>query len=154
METYLGLRQQALTGSSAKMGQPATIGPNDTWAVLMDIPISPGTATIVAFADGTASIYLSKGGGYLGGSQKYSSIREAGQKTIAIARRFQPTMQKTHPFPLPKQGQIIFYVVTDSGVYPAHAPETERRQKTPPLTELSSAGQEIITQYRLNMPQH
>src|ERR1700743_3655134 len=81
MSTYLGLRNQALTGSSAKMGQPIT-GPNEPWAVLMDQPAGDRTATIVSYADGTASIYISNGGGYLGGSQVYPAIREAAEKML------------------------------------------------------------------------
>lgn len=152
MGIYLGLRKQVLSGSSAQMGQSPTLGPNEPWAVLMDMSIPHRTATIAAFADGTASIYISNGGGYLGGGQKYPSVRDAGQKMIAVARRFQSTMQITKQFPLPEQGEIIFYVVTDRGVYTARVPEAECRKRTHPLTELYAAGQEVITQYRLNTP--
>lgn len=145
MSTYLGLRKGALTASAT--GQQKSDAPH---AALMDIPVRTGTATIVAFADGTASIYISKGSGYIGGSQTYPTIREAGLRFIATARKFQPQMQVTQQFPLPEQGEVIFYVATDHGVYTAKAPEAELRKRSHPLTELYAAAQDVITQYRLN----
>jgi hypothetical protein len=150
MATYLGMRNLALTVSSAKMGEPSTAKPNEPLAVLMDQPTSTRTATIVAYADGTASIYTSNGGGYLGGSQKYPAIREAAVKMLAAGRQAQSKMQITKQFPLPEQNEIAFYVVTDSGIYTARVPQEEFRKSTHPLTELYAASQQVITQYRLN----
>lgn len=150
MSIYLGFRNQVLTGSSAKMGQPPVIGPTHPWAVVMDMPIGANEATIAAFADGTASIYLSTGGGYIGGSQKYSAIREAGLKMLTTARELQSKMHVTQQFPLPKEGEISFYVVTDRGVYTAHASDVNCRKQVDPFTDLFAAGQEVMTQYRLN----
>jgi len=145
MSMYLGFRNGALTASAT--GQQKSDAPH---AVLMDMPVTPGTATIAAFADGTASIYISKGSGYIGGSQTYPTIREAGLRFIATARKFQPQMQVTQQFPLPEQGEVTFYIATDYGVYTAKAPEAELRKRSHPLTELYAAAQDVITQYRLN----
>jgi len=120
-------------------------------AVLMDISLPQSTATIAAYADGTASIYISNGGGYLGGSESYKSIRDAGLQMIAAGHKFQPRMQLTKQFPLPAKGEVVFYVVMSGGVYTARAPQTELDQRTHQFTELYAAGQEIITQYRLNV---
>jgi hypothetical protein len=149
MSTYLGLRNLALTSSAAKAGQTSA-DPNEPLAVLMDQPTGTRTATIAAYADGTASIYISNGGGYLGGSQKYPAIHEAAVRMLAAARQARVKMQITTQFPLPEQGEITFYVVTDSGVYTARVPQEEFRKRTHPLTELYAASQEVITQYRLN----
>jgi hypothetical protein len=151
MSTYLGMRNLALTVSAAKTGKPFPAKPNEPLAVLMDIPTSTRTATIVAYADGTASIYTSNGGGYMGGSQKYPAIREAAVKMLAAGRQAQAKMQITRQFPLPDQREIAFYVVTESGVYTARVPQDEFRKSTHPLAELYAASQEVITQYRLNV---
>jgi hypothetical protein len=149
MSTYLGLRNMALSIASTEKGQPSKAGPNDPLAVLMDIPTTHRTATIVAYADGTASIYISNGGGYLGGSQSHQAIHDASMKMISVAHKFQDKMQIAKQYPLPEKGAIFFYVVTNNGVYMARAPEAELNKRTHPLTELYAAGQEIITQYRL-----
>ena len=150
---YLGLRNQILQGSRAKLNLAASTTPTEPWAAVMDLGMSNGTATIVAVADGNASIYLSSGGGYIGGGQGHESIRKAGQNMLFVARQAQPSMRATSDFPLPQNGQVTFYVVTDAGVFTAEAPEAELRSLSNPLTNLYAAGQEIITQYRLISPQ-
>ena len=38
----------------------------DVWGVLMELGLEQGVATMVAFADGTVSLYFSGGGGIIG----------------------------------------------------------------------------------------
>ena len=148
MSTYLGLRNLALSIASTEKERPSK-NPDEPRAVLMDIALTHRTATIVAYADGTASIYISNGGGFLGGGQKYASIREGAHKMLATAHQLQPKMQATKQFPLPEKGDVFFYLVTASEVYTARAPRSELDIRTHAFTELYAAGQEIITQYRL-----
>ena len=149
---YLGLRNQRLQGSRAKLNLAASTTPTEPWAAVMDLGMSNGTATIVAVADGSASIYLISGGGYIGGGQGHESIRKAARNMLFVARQAQPGMRATKDFPLPGNGRVTFYVVTDAGVFTAEAPEAELRSRHT-LTNLYAAGQEIITQYRLISPQ-
>src|SRR5215831_4132356 len=62
-ETYLNLRKQALGFKREEIGLPAPAQSTEPWGVIMDWPVGNGTATVVAISDGTASIYLSSGGG-------------------------------------------------------------------------------------------
>jgi len=151
METYLCLRKLALASTSASTGLK-NIKPDEPVAVLMEMDTGTRNATIAGFIDGTASIYLSNGGGFLGGGQSYPSVHQAALNLIAVARRFRPQMHKAQDYPLPQKGEVLFYVVTDNGVYTVSAPEAELNRRTHPLTELYAAGQEVITQYRLNTP--
>jgi hypothetical protein len=50
---------------------------------------------------------------------------------------------------LPHQGEIIFYALTDAGIFTASAPEADLSAQNHPLAHLADALQEIITQYRL-----
>ena len=59
---YPRLRDKAL-----KIRLP-NLPPGSVHAVLMDWNVTNGTATVLAGAEGTASIYLSSGGGFIGGS--------------------------------------------------------------------------------------
>lgn len=147
---YTTLRNQLLQGPHPQLA-PAS-SPTGPWAVLMDMGTSRGTATVVAVADGTASIYLSSGGGYIGGGQQNQAVRNADQHMLDLARQFQPLMRRTQDFSLPQDGQIIFYAVTDSGVFTAGASERELSARSDWLANLYSAGQDIITQYRLISP--
>jgi len=115
----------------------------------MDWGLSSATATVVALSDGSASVYLSNGGGFIGG-QGQESINKAAKKTVGVAGEFQPQMRLTTTFPVAKQGEVIFYLLTDSGVFTASAPEGELRDNRQPLAKLANAAQDVITQYRLH----
>jgi len=114
----------------------------------MDWGLTEGTATVVAFSDGNASVYLSSGGGSIGGAS-HESIRKAAQKMVAIAAECQPQAHATTTYPRPQHSQVIFYLLTDVGVFTANAPQEELSSHRHPLSKLGDAGQDIITQYRL-----
>ncbi|HEY6253823.1 MAG TPA: hypothetical protein VI685_28025 [Candidatus Angelobacter sp.] len=149
---YMSLRNQLLQGSRAQLGLPATSAPAEPWAALMEMGTPEGTATVVAVSDGTASIYLSSGGGYIGGGQQHQAIRNACENMLGFTRQYQPLMHPTRDFPLPQAGWIVFYAVTDAGVFTAGAPEQELASRHDWLGNLYAAGQDIVTQYRLTSP--
>jgi hypothetical protein len=147
-EVYLGLRNMMLQSSRVKFGIAPGSKPTQPYGVLMDWGVETGSATVVAIADGTASVYLSSGGGFLGGGQSHESIRGAAKRTVELADEVQPLMQPTTTYPLPKRGQVIFYVLTDSGVFTAGASEDDLRGHRSPLFKLGDSAQTIITEYR------
>ncbi len=61
--------------------------------------------------------------------------------------------QKPQPAPpLPSIGRVIFYILTFSGAYTADADENELGEGKHHLSPLFYAGQDVITQIRLNTP--
>jgi hypothetical protein len=78
---YPKMRQHAFTMRPRPDTPPDTIS-----VVLMDWHVGNGTATVLAAADGSASLYLSSGGGFIGGGQKFASIRTAALHAIDLAR--------------------------------------------------------------------
>src|SRR4051794_38082842 len=62
---YEGLRTAALEVTEAAVGKPPPEHPNLLGAVI-DIPREGGTASVVAMADGTTSMYTTAGGGTIG----------------------------------------------------------------------------------------
>lgn len=147
-DAYMGLRSQMLQGSRAKFGLAATSKPTEPWGVLMDWGVSNGSATVVTLSDGNASVYLSSGGGYLGGIDQ-EAIRKAAQKTVEVAREFQAQMHATTTYPLPQRGEVIFYLLTDAGVFTASASQEDLAGHRHSLSKLGDAAQGVITQYRL-----
>jgi hypothetical protein len=145
---YLGLRNQMLQGSRAKFGLPAPQRPEEPWGVVMDWGVTSAIATVVALSDGTASVYLSSGGGYIGG-QGQEPIRLAAQKAVEVARTVQLPPHPTADFPLPETGGVFFYFLTDAGVFTLHSSVQELGSPGNPLRKIGDAMQEIITQYRL-----
>jgi hypothetical protein len=147
-DVYIGLRNTMLQGSRSKFGIAPTATPMEPWGVLMDWGIQNGTATVVAASDGSASIYFSRGGGYIGGKGQ-EPIRAAGQKAVEIARAVRLPEQPTAAYPLPETHKVFFYFLTDAGVFMLRTSEQELKSPVHPLRDISDAMQGVITQYRI-----
>jgi hypothetical protein len=80
----------ALGTTREKAGLASTFIPTEPWGVIMDWVISNATATIVAFSNGHATIYLSTDGGSIGGGESHESVRHAAKKMVAVAGECQP----------------------------------------------------------------
>ena len=89
--------------------------------LLMDWIVRNGTATVLAAADGTASVYLSSGGGFIGGGQRFPQIAEAAKRAVQLANGALPLSAKTVSYDLPKTGEVYFYLRTSEAVYLAVA---------------------------------
>lgn len=120
--------------------------------VLMDWHVDKGTVTVMAAADGSASLYLSSGGGFIGGGQKFPEIREAALHAVAVAGTLRHHFDPTDSTPLPSLGDVTFYVTTGVDVRRAVAPEAKLRAGADPLAALGGAMQKIVTEYRLRFP--
>jgi hypothetical protein len=145
---YQGLRNMVLHGTRERFGLPPTKSPTEPWGVVMDWGVPNGTATVMALLDGSASIYMSGGGGFLGG-QKQESVRTAAHLALATAAEFQSQLKTTTDYSLPAPGDVVFYLLTDSGTFTATEKEEELRKPGHPLLKLGNAMQNVITQYRI-----
>lgn len=121
-------------------------------SVLMDWNVSNGTATVLAAADGTASVYLSSGGGFLGGGQKYPELRNAALHAVHLATDLFKYFNATETIDLPVPGDVFFYLTTSNGVRRAIAKEADLRTGIGPLAPLGAIMQRIIMEYRLKFP--
>jgi hypothetical protein len=147
-DVYLGLRNQVFQISRDKIGLPPTSAPTAPWGVVMDWGLRENIVTVVALSDGSASVYFSNGGGFVGG-QSHETVQKAAKRAVEIAAEVQPLMRATAVYPLPKRGEIIFYVLTDVGLFSATAPEQDLRTHRNQFSKLGDAAQEMITAYRL-----
>ena len=143
---YSQMRRQALEARLPNMGRGAV------HLVLMDWHVDRGTVTVAAAADGAASLYLSSGGGFLGGSEKVPSIREAALHAVALANSLRLHFEQTEMSPLPALGDVTFYLTTGSGVFRAVASEGKLRAGADPLAALGGAMQKIVMEYRVHLP--
>jgi hypothetical protein len=123
--------------------------PGAVQKVLMDWHVGNGKATILAAADGSASVYLSSGGGYLGGGQGHPEVREAAFRAIRLAERLMTQFIKTESFELPAHGSVSFFVTTNESIYTVVESQAELRYGESPFAALGNAMQAIATGYRL-----
>ena len=144
---YMELRSLALHMDPAQIEVPEGEWPGASVA-LMEMPVGDATATIVAVADGTVSLYTSSGGGTLGAGE-HLSARQAGQRFLKVAAESAPWMTATTDFPLPSEGNVRFHVRTPEGDVTAEVSEQELRGRRDLLAPLYLAGQDVISEIRL-----
>jgi hypothetical protein len=144
---FSGLRNQALTLDKDILNLPEDARPF-VWGVLMETDYTGVTATLFTLVDGTTSLYLSNGGGMLGG-QGHEPIRRASAAFIELANKYRQYLAPCDSYPVPTDEGTLFYFLTDSGVMRLDAPVTDpSHEENIPLL-LFGAGQDILTELRL-----
>ena len=106
------------------------------------------TLTVIALADGSTSLYLSNGGGVIGG-HSHESVRQASQNFLRQANDSLAGLKRCEIFPIPDTAQTVFYVLTDSGMLTGGALENDLAQGTHPLSSLFHTGNGVVTEMRL-----
>ena len=144
---YSALRHQALSAKRAEVGIPAPSPDAPVWGVLMETGYPEATATLFTLSDGSTSLYLSSGGGVIGG-HAHENVRQANAAFIKEANLFYEQMMPCESFAIPETGQTIFYALTDSGILTAIGLEDDFGYGRHQLSPLFHAGHEVITQLR------
>ena len=142
-DIYLALRAQIFAYATRPSARSEYI------ALMMDWPLAKGTTTIMAGADGSASLYLSNGGAFIGGGQKYLTLRNCALAAIECARDVESLMSPATECPIPPISEISFYLVKRGHMLTVTAKESDLRQNHGPLAKLGNAAMAIMTQYRL-----
>jgi hypothetical protein len=152
-ETYAGLRETALSTSADQLQLTLDDRQLSAFGVLMEMGFEGATVTLVSFTTGDASLYLSTGGGIIGGIG-HETVRNAADALVATAQGALPQLTKTAAFPRPDTGQVRFYVLTNRGVYASESVAEVQLGNTPhPLSALFFAGHNVITELRQIAPQ-
>jgi hypothetical protein len=151
-ELYTSLRERALHTTIDDLGIRIALTDQArepvVYGVVMEMAIDGETATLAAFITGDASLYLSTGGGWIGG---------IGQEQVATAARAfieaaQAADFNNRPavtvFPRPAPGQVHFFLLTSGGVLQLTAPEDALQGGGHALTRLYLAGHAVITGFR------
>jgi hypothetical protein len=147
-EVYSGLRAHALALKRDEVGIPKPPSDAPIWGLLMEMGYPTATATLLVVSDGTTSLYLSSGGGVLGG-HAHQCVRDANAAFLATANQLREQFTPADTCPTPAAGQVIFYALTDSGILTAEAPEEELGSQRHPLSALFYAGHDVLTELRL-----
>jgi hypothetical protein len=143
---YRAFRDQALHSERENLGLPIPRTLGQPWGVVIDWSMTDGTATLVAFADDTANVYLSTGV-VVGGGAHRGPILNGVDSLMAVAAAAQPKFHIVTAYPLPPVGQVNFYLLTDSGIFAATASQRDLSTHRHPLSQLADAGQNIINEY-------
>ena len=146
-DTYSALRRQVLSIRRAEVGIPKPNSEAPVWGVIMETGYAEGTATLIALDDGTTSLYLSTGGGVVGG-HAHQDVRQANSEFVEAANRFYRHLELTRSFPVAAEGHTVFYTLTDTGVLTGGGREEDLGLERHPLSPLFHAGHRVIAQLR------
>ena len=141
-----GLRSMALRLTPAQAGAEAR--PGEPFGVIMETSFDRGTASLVALADGSASLYFSTGGGVIGGRA------DAAKRCVATAATLLEHLTPIADDAFPSPGRTRFHVLTPEGRVGGDVGTEELAGGTYPLSQLFFAGQDVITELRLATPHY
>jgi hypothetical protein len=145
-EMFDRLRHLALSRRPADVGV-ADLPPHAAYGVVMDLAVDTGFASVVAFSTGDASVYLSSGGGFIGGAS-HERVNTAAKRFVAAANHALNLMVLATDTPLPAPGTTRFSVLSADGIFTVAAPEDDLGEQRSALSPLFYAGQDVITAYR------
>jgi len=139
--------RQAVLSREILRGAPHGV-PGRIRAVVYDWQVGSGTATLVAFDDGTTSLYFSNGGGIIGAGEQ-APVKKAAEIFRDEAKHVAATFTPTSKFPFPASGKSVFYVVTDSATLTSGPFLTsDLARPDHPLRGLTRKAQDVITELR------
>jgi len=145
-EAYAGLRNLVFQLSSDRPGS-GTPCELTAVAVMMEFTRPKAVVTLVAVADGTASLYFSSGGGVIGSGES-ESVRTVALDFIDVAARTGEAMTQAISYPLPQQGFVRFYIIASNNVSTVEVFEDSLRADADDLSRLFRKGHELISVIR------
>jgi hypothetical protein len=145
---YPELRERALSTPYEKLGLELSRGQTEVYGLVVDMNMGDGIATVVCFKTGDASLYLSSGGGFIGGIGQ-PPVRRASLALVATGQKYLPKAGAAPNRDLPDQGAVRFYWLTNHGVFSAGEKTASLEDGHSEWTGLYAATQDVITQFRL-----
>jgi len=146
---YLGLREQAISIKSEQLQLILSEDQEIAFGVIAELGIGNGSATIVSFMTGDASMYTSSGGGIIGGAVSHENVKSSAINLVNVAQRFFPKMPKSYNLNIPKDGYIKFYILTNKATYSFEGKESEITDPNSNWAELFNAANDVISQLRI-----
>jgi hypothetical protein len=147
-ETVALLRERLLEpGGAAKWGLD---GSKPVQGVLMETGYANGSASLVALENGAASLYLSTGGGVIGG-ESIPEVRAAAIRMCELAARLVPEAPASpgdakHPLPAPSE--VRFLILTPDGVRTLVTSRAGAERGRGAQRDLFHAGHAVLTALR------
>ena len=113
---YIDMRNMAFGITEKELGIEIEKEKTKIYGVIMDWSIGDETATLISFISGDASLYLSSGGGMIGG-QTHENVSNASKEFIKKAENYISKASKTENNPLPNSDEVLFYFLTNKGKF-------------------------------------
>jgi hypothetical protein len=145
---YQDLRNLAFNATAEQIGVQIRADQTKIYGVIMDWELGEGTATLVAFLSGDASLYLSSGGGVIGGSG-HDNVKRAAAAFIKKAEKYLNKTVKTDSTPLPGKDAVKFYFLTNKGKFVGQEGIKNFENNSSEWLDLFEEGNKLITEIRI-----
>jgi hypothetical protein len=113
---YADLRYKAFCFTPEQLGLSLPADQTVVYGIIMDWQMGEGIVTVVSYQTGDSSVYISSGGGMIGGGQ-HPSVSSAAKGFVNAAQSYLDKTIKTETIPYPERNQVKFYLLTNKGIY-------------------------------------
>lgn len=144
---FADLRKQALAATPGMLNLSLPDDKTIVYGIVMDWDMGNVVASTVSYATGDASMYLSSGGGVIGGGQ-HEDISKASKKFTAMAQNLIGMAARTSETPLPGPNEIRFYFLTTDGLYVGKERMENFRNNSSPWLGLFAQGNNVLAELR------
>ena len=146
-DRYVSLRSGFFEKSLAELGLADLSKSQEVCAVLMDMAQPGGIGTVVALADGNASMYFSNGRAIIGGFA-HDKVRAAAARLCVEAAKSQSDFSMSEDYRLPsKPGWLALFLRTERGILRADAFEA-LLQSNPAVYAVFKSAHDVISEIR------
>ena len=145
---YQGLRNMALGVTPEQLQITLPTDQTKIYGVVMDWDLGEGIATFISFSTGDASMYLSSGGGLIGGGH-HDNVSVAAKAFIDKAQQYLDKTTKIDSTPLPDKNCVKFYFMTNKGKFTAQENLKNFDNNSSIWLPLFEEGNKVISELRL-----
>jgi hypothetical protein len=144
---YEELRNKALKVSPKDLG--LSLNENTVvYGVVMDWEMGGAIATTVTYQTGDASLYLSSGGGVIGGGG-HKNVNNAAKRFVNLAQTFINVALRTETTPLPEKNSVKFYLLTNKGIYVGQETMNNFENSSSVWLKLFEEGNNVLSELRV-----
>ena len=111
---YMDMRKMALTVTAEQLGLQIPRDSITVYGIVSDLDMGGGTATVVTYLTGDASIYLSSGGGFIGAGQ-HESVQKVTKEFVENGHLISFKGKQFDNPDLPTNGNANFYFLSNMG---------------------------------------
>lgn len=110
---YMDMRKMAFEVTTEQLGLQIPKDSTKVYGIITDLDMNGGTATIVTYVTGDASIYLSSGGGFIGAGQ-HESVKKVTKEFVDNGHLISFKGKQYENTDLPINGNANFYFLSNA----------------------------------------
>jgi hypothetical protein len=150
---YSDMRNMAFGVTEKELGIELKKDKTQIYGIIMDWSIDNGTATLISFISGDASLYLSSGGGMIGGVT-HENVSNASKNFIQLSEKYLIKAKNVEITNLPNKNEIVFYFLTNKGKFEIKENMNNIENGKSEILELFEEANKVISELRIVTENH